>query len=178
MLRFRKRKLPRKRASVLSIIEGAEGGLAIFAGILVGLSFDVTERSILIMLALLGIFASAIHASATIYLDQEMDDEIDGVRNHHPFRDYFLPGLKVFAVYIASAGLAALPLVVIPDHTWAVVSTVAVTFGFLFGAGWYRGMTMKDRQPLSSALAACLLGLVVISASAVIGLLTGRISSW
>mgnify|MGYP001377431148 CR=1 FL=1 len=51
-----------EQKQLLGFIDGLEGGFAIFAGIVVGLSFATTNRSVLILTALIGIMVNAVNA--------------------------------------------------------------------------------------------------------------------
>ena len=63
---------------LLSFIDGLEGGFAIFAGIVAGLSFTNIDRRTLIVTALIGITVNAVNAATIRYSTEHYYDELDG----------------------------------------------------------------------------------------------------
>ncbi len=59
----------------LSFIDGLEGGFAIFAGIVVGLSFTDLPRDVLIVTAIVGIVVNAVNAATIRYTTENYLDE-------------------------------------------------------------------------------------------------------
>ncbi len=123
----------------LSFIDGLEGGFAIFAGIVVGLSFTNLPRDVLIVTALIGIVVNAVNAATIRYTTEHYLDELDRHEKRSPIKYYFLPALAEFAVYIAVSLLALLPLLFVAHLQTAVTLMVAGCLGVLFITGAVRG---------------------------------------
>lgn len=133
---------PNRRHSqkyLLGFVDGLEGGYAIFAGIVVGLSAATNNRGILIITALIGIIVNAVNAATIRYSTEHYYDELDGHEKHNKFRHYFVPALLEFGLYILVSLMALLPLLLVPDLGYAIGIMVSMCLAILFVAGLIRG---------------------------------------
>lgn len=136
---YRFKSIPLGADNFLSVLEGVEGGFAIFAGIVAGLSFEQVSRELLILTAAVGIIVNAFNSSAMRYTSEHFLDEIDGHEKRRWYKAYLWPAVVEFIVYGLVSFIAILPLILIANQTAAVAAMVAVTLVFLFLAGWTRG---------------------------------------
>ncbi|HET7630177.1 MAG TPA: VIT1/CCC1 transporter family protein [Candidatus Saccharimonadales bacterium] len=136
---YRFKKIPLGADNFLSVLEGVEGGFAIFAGIVAGLSFESVPRDLLILIAAIGIIVNAFNSSAVRFTSEHFLDELDGHEKRRWYKAYLWPALIEFLVYGLVSIIAILPLVLIADQATAVGAMIAITLVFLFMAGWTRG---------------------------------------
>ena len=136
---YHPRRHKRPLGPLLSFIDGLEGGFAIFAGIIAGLSFTNISRQALIMTALIGITVNAVNAATIRYSTEHYYDELDGREKQSAFRAYFVPSAIEFIIYIIVSCLSLLPLLFI-DHLPFAIGTMIVSCLFvLLLAGMVRG---------------------------------------
>lgn len=153
----------------LSFLDGLEGGFAIFAGIVVGLSFSDVSREVLVVSAFVGIVVNAVNAATIRYSTEHYMDELDGHEKNNPVRTYFVPSLLEFLVYIIVSSLALLPLLFIDQLTSALIFMVASCITILFVAGAIRGHLLVERHWLRDGIEVTLGGIIMISVGAVAG---------
>lgn len=154
----------------LSVLEGIEGGFAIFVGIIAGLSFGDISRDLLILTAVISIVVNAINASAVRYTSEHYLDELDGHEKRSWLKAYFLPASIVFMTYLVVSLIAVVPLVLIENQLVAIWLSVLLTAGILFGAGLYRGWLIIGRHALRDGIEVMNSGLLIIVA--------GTLSGW
>ncbi|MBP7760207.1 VIT1/CCC1 transporter family protein [Candidatus Saccharibacteria bacterium] len=136
---FRIRHRDHRFGALLSFIDGLEGGFAIFAGIVAGLSFSMVNRSALIVTAWVGIVVNAVNAATIRYSSEHYYDELDGHEKRDRFRAYFMPAVIEFLIYMFVSALSLLPLLFIDHLSTALFTMVIVCVGILFVAGAIRG---------------------------------------
>ena len=127
---------------LLGFIDGLEGGFAIFAGIVAGLSFATASRTVLIATALIGILVNAVNAATIRYSTEHYYDELDGHEKRSKFRAYFIPSLIEFALYVCVSVVAIIPLIIIKSLVLAIAIMITVCLVILFVAGALRGATL------------------------------------
>ncbi len=135
----RTRHIPFGASNFLSVLEGIEGGFAIFAGIIAGLSFENISRDLLIMTAVISLVVNAFNCSTVRFSSEHYLDELDGREKRSWVHAYLLPASVEFLTYLIVSVIAVLPLVFIADQMTAVWSSVVLTEVILFLVGCYRG---------------------------------------
>lgn len=163
-----KNNLPFGADKFLAAFEGIEGGFAIGAGILAGLSFAGLDRKILLMTAVISIIVNGFNAAAVKYSTEHYLDELDGRETRRRFHQYFLPSLVEFVFYFLISLVSIIPLIVMPSVTAAIAYTCVVTVLILFVAGYWRAYLLGMPRWRDAAETA-LLGLGIIG----VGLLAG-----
>ncbi|MGB3023593.1 MAG: VIT1/CCC1 transporter family protein [Candidatus Saccharimonadales bacterium] len=153
---------------LLSFVDGLEGGFAIFAGIVAGLSFTLLDRQALIVTALIGITVNAVNAATIRYSTEHYYDELDGHEKRSSFHAYFVPSIIEFAIYLVVSCLSLLPLLFIDHIAIAVGVMIAICLVILFSAGILRGKILHTHS-LRDGLEIMLGGLIMIA----IGTLAG-----
>lgn len=146
----------------LSFLDGLEGGFAIFAGIVVGLSFSGVDRNVLVVSALVGIVVNAINAATIRYSTEHYLDELDGHEKKSPMRAYFLPAALELVIYLIVSSLALLPLLLVNELPLALGVMVASCLVFLFIAGAIRGHLLAGRHWLRDGIEVVLGGIIMI----------------
>lgn len=164
-----RRVIPFGSDNFLSILEGVEGGFAIFAGIIAGLMFQNVSRELLIITALISIIVSAFNSSAVRFSSEHYIDELDGHEKRRRFRAYFVPALVEFISYLVVSFIALAPLLFIDNLAVAVALTIEMTLIILFIAGWYRGRLLNRRHAVRDGFEVMLLGLLIICVGALSG---------
>ena len=129
---------------LLGSIEGLEGGFAIFAGIVAGLSFTTSHRTVLIMTALIGIMVNAVNAATIRYSTEHYIDELDGHEKRNKTKYYLLPAIIEFILYLVVSLLAVIPLLIIGNLYVAVAVMVGICLVILFVAGMARGAALGN----------------------------------
>lgn len=161
MQRHHRKRIPFGADNFLSILDGIEGGFAIFVGIVAGLYFQKVDQDLLIITGVIGLIVNAFNSSAVRYAGQHYRDELDGHESRHKFRAYFIPAFIEFLTYAVVSFIVVIPLLVIADPVIAITSTIALTFIVLFLAGAYRGKLL-GRHALRDGLELTSLGLAII----------------
>jgi VIT1/CCC1 family predicted Fe2+/Mn2+ transporter len=169
MSRIRRQHIPLGADNFLSILEGIEGGFAIFVGIVAGLYFQNVDHNLLIATGIIGIVVNAFNSSAVRYASEHYTDELDGREKRSKFHAYFIPAFIEFVTYAVVSLIAVMPLLLIQDSRQAIGLTIAMTVIILFIAGWYRGNLM-GRHAIRDGLEVSGLGFAII--------LVGTISGW
>lgn len=162
----RRRPIPFGADNFLSVLEGVEGGFAIFAGIIIGLSLEGVDRRLLIITAGISIIVNAVNATAVRYGSEHYVDELDGRENRNWMSGYFVPAIIEFLVYGIASVISILPLLFIDSDFYAVSAMTALTLIFLFAAGWYRGNLLLGIHRVRDGLEVASLGLIIILAGA------------
>ena len=173
MLKFltfaRPRRIPFGNDRFLAIFEGVEGGFAIGAGIIAGLSLTEVNRTTLIAIAFISIIINGFNSAAVKYSSEHYMDEVDGVENENPFRSYFLPAFVEFIAYFAISFLSLIPLLVMGSMPHAILYSCLITLGILLIAGMWRAH-LVNMPKFRDGLEVAGLGLAII--------LAGFLSGW
>ena len=171
---YRLRHRAHRLGPLLSFIDGLEGGFAIFAGIVAGLSFTVIDRKALIVTALIGITVNAVNAATIRYSTEHYYDELDGHEKRSAFHAYFLPTIIEFAIYIVVSCLSLLPLIVINHLLAAVMTMIIACLAILFASGVVRGSLLNAR-PLRDGVEIMIGGGIMIMIGTVAGWLLSHV---
>ena len=153
---------------LLGFIDGLEGGFAIFAGIVVGLSFATTNRSVLILTALIGIMVNAVNAATIRYSTEHYIDELDGREKRNHVRHYLLPAIFEFLLYVLVSILAVMPLLIVPSLSTAIAVMVSICLIILFAAGAIRGAALGG-HPVKDGIELTVGGTIMIVFGALAG---------
>lgn len=172
------RELRRKRRQVrlrfgsekfLALFEGIEGGFAIGAGLIAGLAFATDDRQLLLTTAVISLLVSGFNSSTVKYASEHYADELDGKEKQDPAKYYLTPAMYEFLAYAAVSVITVLPLLLIGDIIYAVLTSIAITLSTLFAAGYWRGYLMNRRHGLRDGIELLSLGLVIILIGAMSG---------
>ncbi len=161
-------RLPLGAERLLALLEGLEGGFAIGASVVVGLSFANLDRRVLLVSAAIGILVNGFNNAAVKYSSEHYADELDGREKHHPLHHYLIPAAIEFGAYFAVGLITVLPLIFIPQLYAAITLCSLITLTMLFAAGYWRGFLMH-LHPARDGIEMMFLGACII----VIGALTG-----
>lgn len=168
--RRRTLRIPLGAQRFLAVFEGFEGGFAIGASILVGLSFGELERHLLISAVLVSVIVNGFNTASVKYSSEHYLDQLDGREKRSPFRHYFIPALIEFVAYFAISLLSVIPLLVIDNLAIAIWLSCGATIVILFAAGWWRAY-MLHMPRWRDALETSMLGAGII----LVGLIAGYI---
>ncbi len=167
-------RLPLGAQNFLSVLEGVEGGFAVSAGVVAGLSFaNITDRKVLLITAGISILVNGFNTSAIKYSSEHYEDELDGHEKKRPLKAYFIPAVLEFGVYFAICGLTLLPLLFFPYHFEAVIWCTTLTLIVLYIAGFWKGFLL-GKHPARDGLELATLGLLIIIVGAASGFLLSR----
>lgn len=169
MTRHPRKSIPLGADNFLSVLEGIEGGFAIFVGIIAGLYFQNVSQDLLITAGIIGITVNAFNASAVRYASEHYVDELDGREKRSKVRAYFVPAFIEFLTYVLVSFIAVMPLLFIKDSAIAIAWTAIITAVILFLAGWYRG-SLLGRHALRDGIEVAGLGIAII--------LVGTLAGW
>ena len=168
-----RRHIPLGADNFLSVLEGIEGGVAIFVGIIAGLYFQNIDHDLLIIAGIIGLIVNAFNASAVRYASEHYIDELDGREKRDKFRAYFLPAFIEFVTYAIVSLLAVIPLLLIQDSFTAITFAIAITIFILFLAGNYRGRLL-GRHAMRDGLELAGIGVSII----IVGSMAGWLLSY
>ncbi len=157
-----------EQKQLLGFIDGLEGGFAIFAGIVVGLSFATTNRSVLIVTALIGIMVNAVNAATIRYSTEHYIDELDGHEKRNSIKNYLFPAIVEFLLYVLVSILAIVPLLTVSSLSAAIVIMVTICLIILFAAGAIRGATIGS-HPIKDGIELTIGGSIMIAFGALAG---------
>lgn len=118
--------------------EGVEGGFAVGASIMAGLSFANLSQEVLITTAFISILVNGFNSASVRYSSAHYMDELDGRETRYPFRDYFLPSFVQFVAYAVIGLVALLPMFLMRDMEGAILYSCIITLVILLGAGYWR----------------------------------------
>lgn len=159
----------------LSVLEGIEGGFAIFVGIVAGLYFQNISHDLLIVIGLISLIVNAFNSSAVRYASEHYVDELDGREKRNKIKAYFVPALVEFITYAIVSLIAVLPLLLIADTFVAISLTIGMTLIILFTAGWYRG-DLLGRHAVRDGFELSSLGFAIILVGTTAGWLLSKIA--
>lgn len=154
----------------LAAFEGFEGGFAIGASILVGLSFAGLDRNLLISAELVSIIVNGFNTASVKYSSEHYLDQLDGREKRSPFKHYFMPAFIEFVAYFTISFVSIIPLLVVQDIQLAIWLSCIATLAILFIAGWWRAY-MLHMPRWRDALETTVLGGGII----LVGLVSGYI---
>jgi len=164
-----RRHIPLGADNFLSVLEGIEGGFAIFVGIVAGLYFQHISHDLLIVTGVISLIVNAFNSSSVRYASEHYVDELDGHEKRDKFRAYFVPAFIEFVTYALVSLIAVIPLLLIHDSLQAITLTIAITVLILFLAGHYRGRLL-GRHAMRDGLELAGIGIAII--------LVGTIAGW
>jgi VIT1/CCC1 family predicted Fe2+/Mn2+ transporter len=130
----------------LSLIEGLEGGFAIFAGIVIGLYLNGAARDILIVTALISIVVNAVNAATIRYSSEHYADELDGREKRSSYHYYFIPAMVEFIVYLGISSIAVVPLLLADTLIHGIVAMMVICLLILFLGGFIRGQRFRHHK--------------------------------
>lgn len=170
ILRDKRRKLhlPFGAQRLLALFEGLEGGFAVGASIVVGLSFANLDRRVLIISAAIGTIVSGFNNSVVKYSSEHYADELDGHEKRNGFRYYFIPAAIELLSYFIITLITLIPLFIVSNLYLAMTLCCLITLAMLFIAGYWRGFLMR-MHPSKDGIEMLTLGAVII----IMGALTG-----
>ena len=157
-----------EQKQLLGFIDGLEGGFAIFAGIVVGLSFATTNRSVLIVTALIGIMVNAVNAATIRYSTEHYVDELDGHEKRSSIKNYLFPAIVEFLLYVLVSVVAIVPLLTVSSLPVAIIIMVSICLVILFAAGAIRGATL-GKHPIKDGIELTVGGSIMIIFGALAG---------
>ena len=163
-------KVPLGTQRFLAAFEGIEGGFAIGASIIVGLSLAGLNREALLTTALITLVVSGFNSASVKYSSEHYLDELDGHEKRSKFKHYFLPAFIEFVCYLAISVLTILPLIFVDSITLAINISILITLALLFLAGYWRGY-MLQASTYKDALETTALGVGII----LVGFISGII---
>lgn len=172
LLRKKRQKLhlPFGTQRLLALFEGLEGGFAIGASIIVGLSFANLEKRVLIISAAIGILVSGFNSAVVKYSSEHYQDELDGKEKKNIFHYYFMPAAIELLSYFVISIVCLLPLLLISNLYLGMTLCCLLTLAMLFLAGYWRGFLMH-LHPAKDGLEMLSLGAGIIVMGAVTGYL-------
>lgn len=173
MTRHQRQHIPLGAQNFLSVLEGIEGGFAIFVGIIAGLYFQNISHDLLIVTGVIGLIVNAFNASAVRYTSEHFLDEIDGHEKRRKLHAYLMPALVEFATYAFVSLIAVIPLLLIRDSFVAIGLTSLLTVVILYAAGWYRG-SLLGRHPVRDGFELAGIGIAIILVGTLAGWLLAR----
>lgn len=162
------RSIPLGASNFLSILEGIEGGFAIFVGIIAGLYFQNVSHDLLIVAGTIGLIVNAFNASAVRFASEHYLDELDGHEKRNKIRAYFIPALVEFVTYALVSLLVVIPLLLIKDSCAAIIFSIAITVFILFVVGNYRGRLL-GRHAFRDGVELAGIGTLIIFVGALAG---------
>lgn len=169
------RTLPLGTEKFLAVFEGLEGGFAIGAGVLAGLSFASLDRRILLMTAIVTIIVSGFNSASVKYSSEHYIDELDGRETRHPFQAYFIPAFFEFIAYFVISFISILPIVFMGNMPHAILYSCGITVCILLGAGYWRA-TLLGAARWRDASETAILGLGIIFVGFAAGWITHNLT--
>lgn len=127
----------------LAAFEGFEGGFAIGAGVIAGLSFTNLDRTVLIASAVISIIVNGFNSASVKYSSAHYMDELDGKETKQPFRDYFMPAFIQFVSYFIISFISLVPLFLMRDMPGAILYSCLLTIVILLFAGYWRAQLLQ-----------------------------------
>jgi VIT1/CCC1 family predicted Fe2+/Mn2+ transporter len=135
---LRRRHIPFGSDRFLALFEGIEGGFAIGAGIIAGLSLTNIDRTTLIAIVFISVIINGFNSAAVKYSSEHFMDEIDGAENEKAFSAYFIPALIQFLSYFAISFISLIPLFILGSVPHAILYSCIATLIILLIAGMWR----------------------------------------
>lgn len=157
----RKHRIPFGAERFLSIFEGIEGGFAIGAGVIAGLSFVSLDRNVLLTTAIVSIIVNGYNSASVKYSSEHYIDELDGHEKRHAYRRYFVPAFWQFLSYMVISVVSLIPIFLMGSIPHAVLYSCTITVLILIIAGYYRAYLL-DIPRWRDAFEIALLGLGII----------------
>lgn len=165
------------RKRLLGFVDGLEGGFAIFAGIVTGLSFATSNRTILIATAMVGILVNAVNTAAIRYSYEHYIDELDGHEKRNPTKYYLLPAVIEFCLYAMVSTISVIPLIFIEPLSLAIAVMIGICLIILFTAGAYRGAIL-GKHPIRDGAELLIGGSIIIVVGSFAGWVISRIIAY
>ncbi len=158
-----KHRIPLGTERFLSVFEGIEGGFAIGAGVIAGMSFVSLDRNVLLATALVSVIVNGYNSASVKYSSEHYIDELDGREKKHPFKHYLSPALWQFISYMVISVVSLIPLFVMGNIPHAVLYSCLITIAILLVAGYYRAYLLNmPRWRDALEIATLGLGIIII----------------
>lgn len=167
--RNKKHTIPFGAERFLAIFEGFEGGFAIGAGVIAGMSFVNLDRDILIATAVISVIVNGFNSASVKYSSEHYIDELDGREKRNKLKAYFMPAFIQFASYFIISFVSLIPLFIMRNMPGAIIYSIVITIVILLVAGYYRAYVLNMPR-WRDALEIAVLGGGII--------LIGYISGW
>ncbi len=165
----KKPKLPFGSDRFQAAFEGIEGGFAVGASVMAGLSFADLSREVLVTTAFITLLVNGFNSASVRYSSAHYMDELDGKETRYPFRDYFIPSLVQFLAYAVIGLVSLLPVLLMTNLHEAVFYSCIITLIILLIAGYWRAKLLSMPK-WRDGLELSMLGLGII--------LVGFLSGW
>lgn len=153
--------LPFGAQRFLALLEGIEGGFAIGASVVVGLSFAHLDHRLLVISAVISILVNGFNSAAVKYSSEHYGDELDGHEKRSAFKNYFIPSAIEFLAYFIISFITLIPLLLLSDTRLSLILTSLATLIMLFAAGYWRGYLLGF-HPAKDGFEMVLLGVAII----------------
>jgi VIT1/CCC1 family predicted Fe2+/Mn2+ transporter len=170
----RKHRIPFGTERFLAIFEGFEGGFAIGAGIIAGMSVVNVDRNVLIATAVVSIIVNGFNSASVKYSSEHYLDELDGYEVPRKFVRYFVPAFTQFVAYFVISFVSIIPLFIMGNIPDAITYSIVTTIVILLIAGYYRAYVL-DMPRWRDALEIALLGSGIIMVGYVSGFVIHRL---
>lgn len=135
--------LPLGASNFLAAFEGIEGGFAIAAGIIAGMTFAGFDKIILISVGVISIVVQGFNSACMKYSTEHYLDELDGREKKNKFKYYLVPAILHFLAYALFSMITFVPLLVIHDTPLAIFTTCLFVLVILLIVGSWRASLLR-----------------------------------
>jgi len=150
-----------------SLMFGLQDGIVSTTGVVVGVSFGVQDKSIIVLAALVAVMVEATSMAAGQYSSEKAVHQMDKSGKH---TDNLLIGATImFFAYLGGGAFSVIPTLIF-DQPLGRYIAIASAFAGLLIIGYLKGKVV-DHKPIRSAIELFLIG----GAATLIGLVVGNL---
>lgn len=150
-----------------SLMFGLQDGIVSTTGVVVGVSTGVSEKAIIVLVALVAVTVEASSMAAGQYSSEKAVHQMDKTGKHTD--NLYIGALIMFIAYLMGGAFSIIPIVVF-DQPGARILAIASAFFGLFIIGYIKGH-LVEHKPLRSAIELFIIGSVATTVGIVVGYL-------
>lgn len=150
-----------------SALFGLQDGVVSTTGVVVGLSFGIESKAIIVLAAFVAVSVEASSMAAGQYSSEKAVHQLDKTGKH---KDNVVWGALIMFFAYLFAGMVPITPIVFFDQPFARIAAVVASFAALFVIGYVKGK-LVDHSPLRSAVELFVIGSVATLIGIAVGLI-------
>ncbi|MEK7450788.1 MAG: VIT1/CCC1 transporter family protein [Patescibacteria group bacterium] len=148
-----------------SLMFGLQDGIVSTTGVVVGVSTGISDKAIIVLVALVAVTVEASSMAAGQYSSEKAVHQMDKTGKHTD--NLYIGALIMFIAYLMGGSFSIIPIVVFDQPGARVFAIVSAFFG-LFIIGYIKGH-LVEHKPFRSAIELFIIG----SAATAVGIVVG-----
>lgn len=150
-----------------SLMFGLQDGVVSTTGVVVGISFGVSDKSIIVLAAIVAVMVEATSMAAGQYSSEKAVHQMDKTGKHTD--SLILGAVIMFFSYLIGGAFSIIPTLIFPQPEGRYIAITSAFVG-LWLIGYIKGKVV-DHKPLRSAIELFIIGGIATIIGVVVGIL-------